>query len=65
MDSTCLGEVVSGLVTVKKHGGLLHLASLTPHIERLMSTAGLTSMFPTFGSEQEAVRSLTSESGES
>ena len=58
MDSMCLGEIVSGLVTVRNQGGTLHLANLTERVERLMTVAGLTSVFQTFGSEQEAVRSL-------
>ncbi len=58
MDSTCLGEIVSGLATVKNGGGRLQLANLTQRIERLMAIAGLMSVFQTFGSEQEAVRSL-------
>jgi anti-sigma B factor antagonist len=58
MDSTCLGEIVSGLATVKNRGGRLQLANLTQRIERLMAIAGLMSVFQTFGSEQEAVRSL-------
>ena len=58
MDSTCIGEIVSGLVTVRNSGGALHLANLTEPIERLMSVAGLMSLFQTFGSEHEAVRSL-------
>ncbi len=58
MDSTCIGELVSGLVTVRKNGGTLLLASLTPSIERLLAIAGLTSVFHTFRSEQEAVLSL-------
>ena len=58
MDSTCLGEIVSGLVTVQRQGGALHLANLTERVERLMTIAGLTSVFQTFASEQEAVRSL-------
>ncbi len=58
MDSTCIGELVSGLVTVRKNGGTLLLASPTPPIERLLTIAGLTSVFQTFHSEQEAVLSL-------
>ncbi len=58
MDSTCLGEIVSSLVTVRNSGGTLHLTNLTERIERLMSIVGLMSVFHTFGSEQEAVRSL-------
>ena len=56
MDSTCLGEIVGGLVTVKKQGGLLRLANLTPHVERLVTTAGLTSVLLPCDSEDEAVR---------
>ena len=58
MDSTCIGEIVSGLVTVRNSGGALRLANLTEPIERLMSVAGLMSLFQTFGSEHEAVSSL-------
>ncbi len=58
MDSMCLGEIVSGFVTVRNQGGTLHLANLTERVERLMTVAGLTSVFQMFGSEQEAVRSL-------
>ena len=58
MDSMCLGEIVSGLVTMRKQGGTLHLVNLTERVERLMTMVRLTSVFQTFGSEQEAVRSL-------
>ena len=58
MDSMCVGEIVTGLVTVRQRGGALHLANLTERVERLMTVAGLMSVFETFGSEQEAVRSL-------
>ncbi len=58
MDSTCIGELVSGLVTVRKSGGVLHLANPTPRVERLLAIAGLTSVFQTFRSEQAAVLSL-------
>ncbi len=43
---------------MRKQGGTLHLANLTERVERLMTMVGLTSVFQTFGSEQEAVRSL-------
>ena len=58
MDSMCLGEIVGGLVTVRKQGGTLHLANLPERVERLMTIAGVLSAFETFESEQEAVRSL-------
>ena len=58
MDSTCIGELVSGLVRVRKNGGTLHLANLTPRVEHLLTIARLTSVFQTFRSAQEAVLSL-------
>ncbi len=58
MDSMCLGEIVSSLATMRKQGGTLYLANLTERVERLMTMVGLMSVFETFGSEQEAVRSL-------
>ncbi len=63
MDSTCVGELVSGLVTVRKSGGALQLANLTPRVERLLAVAGLTSIFETFRSERDAVLSLAPPSG--
>ncbi len=65
MDSMCLGEIVSGLVTVRQSGGTLHLANLTERVERLITVAGLTSAFETFGSEEDAVRSLAPDMSES
>ena len=58
LDSTCIGELVGGLVTVRKNGGTLYLANLTPRVERLLAIAKLTSVFRTFQSAQEAVLSL-------
>ena len=58
MDSMCLGEIVSSLVTLRRQGGTLHLASVPERVERLITIAGLMSVFQTFASEQEAVRSL-------
>ena len=58
MDSTCVGELVSGLVTVRNNGGALYLASPTSRVERLLTVARLTSVFQICQSEQEAVLSL-------
>ena len=52
MDSTCLGEIVSGFVTMRNQGGTLHLANLTEQVARLMTIAQLTKVFPLFGSER-------------
>ena len=51
MDSTCLDEIVSGLVTVRKAGGTLHLANLSDRVEQLMLVAGLTNVIQTFPSQ--------------
>ncbi|MEE2637927.1 MAG: STAS domain-containing protein [Acidobacteriota bacterium] len=59
MDSTCIGELVSGFVTVRKHGGTLHLANPTSRVEHLLSVAGLTSIFGPFGSQEDVVRRVT------
>ena len=58
MDSTSLGELVSGFVTLRRQGGTLHVANLTEKVERLMTIARLPSVIHVFGSEAEAVRSL-------
>ena len=58
MDSVCLGEIVSALVTVQKQAGTLHLANLPGHVEQLLTMVRLTSVFRTFSSAEEAVRSL-------
>ena len=65
MDSTCVGELVSSLLALRRSGGTLHLANLTEHVERLMTVTGLTAKFQTFGTEQEAVDSLTATPRES
>ena len=43
---------------MRKQGGTLHLANVSERIERLLTMVQLRSVFQTFGSEQEAVRSL-------
>ncbi len=58
MDSTSLGELVSGFVTMRKQGGTLHVANLTARVEQMMTIAQLAKVFQIFGSEEEAVRSL-------
>lgn len=60
MDSMCLGEIVSSLVTMRKQSGTLLLSNVPERVERLMQMVRLSSLFQTFGSEEEAVRSLVS-----
>ena len=58
MDSMCLGEIVTSLVTMRKQGGTLLLANVPERVERLMQMVRLSPLFRTFGSAEEAVRSL-------
>ena len=59
MDSTCVGEIVGGFITVRNNGGSLKLVNLTQRIEELLVIAKLTTVFETFDSEKEAVRSFS------
>ncbi len=58
MDSMCLGEIIRGLVTMRKRGGALHLANLPERVRQLMTLVGLTSVFQVFESASDAVHSL-------
>ncbi len=60
MDSMCLGEIITSLVIMRKQGGTLYLAKVPKRVEQLIKMVRLTSLFQTFGSEEEAVRSFVS-----
>jgi anti-sigma B factor antagonist len=60
MDSAGLGEVVRTFTTVSRQGGSLKLLNLTKRIQDLLSITKLLTVFDTFDSESEAVRSFTS-----
>jgi len=57
IDSAGLGEVVRTYTTVSRQGGSLKLLNLTKRIEDLLSITKLLTVFDTFDSEAEAVRS--------
>ena len=57
IDSAGLGEVVRTYTTVSRQGGSLKLLNLTKRIEDLLSITKLLTVFDTFDSEQEAIRS--------
>jgi anti-sigma B factor antagonist len=59
MDSAGLGEVVRAYTTVTKQGGSLKLLNLTKRITDLLSITKLLTVFDTFDSEDEAVRSFS------
>src|SRR3954468_3466202 len=59
IDSAGLGEVVRTYTTVSRQGGSLKLLNLTKRIEDLLSITKLLTVFETFESEQDAVRSFS------
>jgi anti-sigma B factor antagonist len=58
IDSAGLGEIVRTYTTVSRQGGSLKLLNLTKRITDLLSITKLLTVFETFESEDEAVRSF-------
>jgi anti-sigma B factor antagonist len=56
--SAGLGEVVRCYTTVSRKGGRLKLLNLTKKIKDLLSITKLLTVFETYDSEEEAVRSF-------
>jgi anti-sigma B factor antagonist len=59
LDSAGLGRVVSAYTTLSRQGGSLKLLNLTRRITDLLSITKLLTVFDTFDSEDEAVRSFS------
>jgi anti-sigma B factor antagonist len=59
IDSAGLGEVVRTYTTVSRQGGSLKLLNLTKRITDLLSITKLLTVFETFESEPEAIRSFS------
>ena len=59
LDSAGLGEVVRAYTTVSRQGGSLKLLNLTKRITDLLSITKLLTVFETFDTENEAVRSFS------
>ncbi len=59
VDSAGLGEIVRTYTTVSRQGGSLKLLNLTKRITDLLSITKLLTVFETFESENDAVRSFT------
>ncbi len=58
VDSAGLGEIVRTYTTVSRQGGSLKLLNLTKRISDLLSITKLLTVFETFDSEPEAVKSF-------
>ena len=59
VDSAGLGEIVRTYTTVSRKGGKLKLLNLTKKIQDLLSITKLLTVFETYESEDEAVRSFS------
>lgn len=59
IDSSGLGELVSGYTTLHKTGGEIKLFHLSETIEALMETTKLLTIFDIYDNESEAVQSFT------
>ena len=58
IDSAGLGEVVRTYTTASRHGGSLKLLNLTKRIKDLLAITKLLTVFETFDTEAEAVKSF-------
>ncbi len=58
IDSSGIGELVSGFTTVTNHGGSLKLVGLSKRVKDLLQITKLYTVFEAFDDEAEAVRSF-------
>jgi anti-sigma B factor antagonist len=58
IDSSGIGELVSGFTTVTNHGGQLRLLGLNKRVKDLLQVTKLYTVFEVFEDEAEAVRSF-------
>jgi anti-sigma B factor antagonist len=58
IDSAGLGEIVRTFTTVSRQGGSLKLLNLTKRIEDLLSITKLLTVFETFDTEADAIKSF-------
>ncbi len=59
IDSAGLGEIVRTYTTVSRQGGQLKLVNLTKRITDLLSITKLLTVFETFETESDAMKSYT------
>ena len=58
IDSSGIGEMVSGFTSVTNHGGQLKLVGLNKRVKDLLQITKLYTVFEAFDDEAEAVRSF-------
>lgn len=59
IDSSGIGELVSGFTTVTNHGGQLKLIGLTKRVKDLLQITKLYTVFEVYEDEATAVRSFS------
>ena len=59
IDSSGIGEMVSGFTTVANQGGVVKLLNLTKRVKDLLQITKLYTVFEVFEDEAAAVRSFT------
>ncbi|MGA8026913.1 MAG: STAS domain-containing protein [Bryobacteraceae bacterium] len=59
IDSSGIGEMVSGFTTVTNNGGQLKLVGLSKRVKDLLQITKLYTVFEAFDDEAEAVRSFS------
>jgi anti-sigma B factor antagonist len=59
IDSSGIGELVSGFTTVRNTGGQLKLVGLSKRVKDLLQITKLYTVFEVFDDETEAVRSFS------
>ncbi len=58
MNSSGLGILISGLTTLRNHGGELKLSRVTDKIQSLLTITKLVTVFETYDSTEQAVASF-------
>jgi anti-sigma B factor antagonist len=58
IDSSGLGELVTSFTTVRNHGGELKLLNLTRRVQDLLQITKLLTVFESFDSEAEALKTM-------
>ena len=58
IDSSGLGELVTAFTTVRNSGGQLKLVNLTKRLKDLLQITKLLTVFESFDSEAEAIKSM-------
>lgn len=58
MDSSGIGELVSGFTTVRSHGGVLKLTALPKRVEELLRMTGIYRIFEIHDDDARAIGSF-------